>query len=1188
VICPTCATDNRAGAKFCVECGTPLAAGCPTCGTVNPPGAKFCSECATPLAASARPGATAQPIGPSPVGAASEPVAERRLVSVLFTDLVSWTTIAAGRDAEEARDLLSRYFELAQVVIERYGGVVEKFIGDAVMAVWGTPVAREDDAERAVRAGLDLVDAVRGLGPGIEARAGVLTGEVAVTIGATNQGMVAGDIVNTASRLQSIAPAGTVVVGETTQRAAGVAIVFEAVGEQVLKGKTAPVPAWRAVRVVAQRGGVGRSESLEAPFVGRDEELRQLKDLFHATAREGRARLVSVVGPGGIGKTRLAWEFLKYVDGLLDRVWWHAGRSPAYGDGISFWALGEMVRGRAGLVETDDEPTTRARIADTVREHVADETEAAWIESALLALLGLETGIASAQLFAAWRTFFERLAATSPVVMVFEDLHHADNGLLDFIDHLMEWSRGVPITVITLARPELLEKRPDWGAGKRAFTSIYLEPLPPEAMAKLLAGLVPGLPAKATAAIIARADGIPLYAVETVRMLLAQGRLVLEGEAYRPVGDLDDLAVPETLTALIAARLDGLDAADRALVEDAAVLGQSFTTAGLSAVSGVAPDVLEPRLRALVRRELLVLDVDPRSPERGQYAFVQALIREVAYNTLAKKDRKVRHLAAARFFESLGTDELAGGLAGHYLAAQRLAADEAEADALAAQARLALRGAAERAAALGSHEQAITFLEQALEVTTDPADRADLHERALGSAMQGLQPDVVVRHAEAVETERRATGDRAAMAKAIAVHAQVINNYRGDPATAKTMLERAWTEYADLEATSTGVDLMVALGRATRGLDDQAAALAWIDRYLPIAERLGLLVPTARGILGRGVTLLVSGRPREGTILLRGAHQLALSHDLADVALNCRVLLTFYEQWGEPAAGLALGREGLEIGRRVGSRSYGFQMVGNTAICACRVGEWDWAGALLDEWLSLEVTGSFFAEFFVDRAILRALRGELAEAGADVDEAARLRASITDPQFESYEVFARSWAALAAVDLAGAIAHAERAVTVTGYFAPLALPLGARAALWAGDAATARRLMDKLAEASYWGLALEADRVCLGAGIAALEGRTVDALAGYREALRAYRQLDLAFDEALAGIDMAILLGPSEREAADVAAAIATARETLTRLGAAPFLARLEAAVSGGSPPADRDAEPGRSADVTRVRSGSS
>ena len=443
--------------------------------------------------------------------------------------------------------------------------------------------------------------------------------------------------------------------------------------------------------------GATAPDTLEAPFVGRDDELRLVKDLFHATGRERRARLVSVIGPAGIGKTRLAREFLQYLDGIAETVRYHEGRSPAYGEGISFWALGEMVRRRAGLLETDDEPTTRARIAETVAEHVPDEAERRWIEPALLTLLGIDGGIGSEQLFGAWRTFFERMAASDPVVMVFEDHHFADSGLLDFVDHLLEWSRDVPIYVVTLSRPELLEKRPDWGAGKRNFVSVHLEPLPEPAMRALLAGLVPGLPEAAIRAIVARADGIPLYAVETVRMLLADGRLVLEDGAYRPVGDLADLAVPATLTALIASRLDGLGTADRALVSDAAVLGQSFTPAGLAAVSGLDEAELEPRLRTLVRRELFTLQLDPRSPERGQYAFVQALIREVAYNTLAKPDRKRRHLAAARFFESLGTDELAGGLAGHYLAALANTSDAAEADALAHQARIALVAAADRA-----------------------------------------------------------------------------------------------------------------------------------------------------------------------------------------------------------------------------------------------------------------------------------------------------------------------------------------------------------------------------------------------------------------------------------------------------------------------------------------------------------
>ena len=1071
---------------------------------------------------------------------------------------MGFTPFAAARDAEDVRETLTRYFDLATDVIGQYGGTVEKFIGDAVMAVWGAPVAQEDDAERAVRAALDLVDAVRTLGAGVQARAGVLTGEAAVTIGATNQGMVAGDIVNTASRLQSAARPGTVLVGEATERSASGAIVFEDAGEHELKGKDGPVHAWRAVRVVAQRGGRNRSDTLEAPFVGRDEELRQLKDLFQATSRERRPRLVSVIGPGGIGKSRLAWEFLKHLDGLLDRVWWHAGRSPAYGDGITFWALGEMVRGRAGLVEADDEATTRARIAETVREHVPDPAERARIEPALLALLGIDVEIGSAQLFAAWRTFFERLAATSPVVMVFEDLHHADQGLLDFIDHLMEWSRGVPITVVTLARPELLDRRQDWGAGKRSFTSIYLEPLPPAEMERLLAGLVPGLPAKAVASIVTRADGVPLYAVETVRMLLAQGRLVLEGGSYRPVGALDDVAVPETLTALIAARLDGLDPADRELVADAAVLGQSFSIAGVAAVSGTPASELEPRLRALTRRELLVHDVDPRSPERGQYAFVQALIREVAYNTLSKRDRKVRHLAAARHFEQLGTDELAGGLAGHYLAAQRLAADPAEAHALAAQARVALRGAAERASTLGSYEQAIAFLEQALGITADPAERAWLHGAIVLAARQGLDAALVVRHAEAAVAEHRRTGDREAIASAIAEHGRAIKYVTSDPDSALAVLDAAWAEFSDLEQTEAGVELMGAIAASHSGRNDVAQAASWTDRYLPIAERLGLLEATTRGMISRGSSLLMVGRPREGIVVLRGAHQLALANDLRDLELTGRVLITFFEQWGEPAAGIALAREGIEIGQRLGSRAYGFQMVGNASICAFRTGDWDWAGALLDEWLAIDTVFTQQAEFFVDRAILRTLRGD--DAAADVEAATRLRISggITDPQWESYELWATAFAAFIAGRYDEARSLGTRAVALTTYFAPLAYPLVTRSALLAGDSAGASATLALMDASGYRGPALSADRLVALAGIDALEGRGASAVAGYREAIRAYRQLGLAFDEAIAAVDMATLLPAGERAAPDVAAAVATARETLERLGSRPFLERLD------------------------------
>ncbi|MGZ6269449.1 MAG: adenylate/guanylate cyclase domain-containing protein, partial [Candidatus Limnocylindrales bacterium] len=880
--CSACGTENPGGSKFCSGCGAPLAAVCPSCGTANLAGSRFCNECGSAIVPAAR--------GAAAPDSAARPLAERRLVSILFADLVGFTPFAEERDAEDVRETLSRYFELARDVIERYGGSVEKFIGDAVMAVWGAPVAREDDAERAVRAAIELVDAVGALGQGIAARAGVLTGEAAVTLGATGQGMVAGDIVNTASRLQSVAPPGTVLVGDSTQRAASKAIMFEKAGEQTLKGKAAPVPAWRALRVVAEVGGRNRAETLEAPFVGRSDELRLLKDLFHATGREKRARLVSVIGPAGIGKTRLAWEFLKYVDGLVEPVWWHAGRSPAYGDGISFWALGEMVRRRCGLLEADDEPTTRQKVEATLAEHVLDADERRWIEPALLALLGLESAIASEQLFGAWRTFFERLAATAPVVMVFEDFHFADAGLLDFVDHLLDWSKGAPIYVVTLARPELLEKRPDWGAGKRSFISLHLEPLPDSAMRELLAGLVPGLPEAAARAIVARADGVPLYAVETVRMLLADGRLVRDGEVHRPAGDLTRLAVPETLTEVIAARLDGLEAVDRGLLLDAAVLGQSFTVAGLAAVSRVGETDLEPRLRALVRRELLTLQADPRSPERGQYAFVQALIREVAYNTLARRDRKTRHLAAARFFESLGSEELAGALATHYVAAYHNAGEGPEADALGAQARIALRAAAERAISLGSLGQAVAFLDQAREVTKDEAELAELLERAGSAASDGGLGEVAEDRLRRAVELRRALGDPDGIAGATArLGETLISGLR--PEAALAVLEPAAAELLGQEPGSAhpagphsadspgvgpgGVALLAQLSRAYFFHEEHRRAIEVADRALAAGELLDLVPTVSDLLITRGSALANLGRSYEGLGVIKAGLDLA-------------------------------------------------------------------------------------------------------------------------------------------------------------------------------------------------------------------------------------------------------------------------------------------------------------------------
>ena len=545
IACSNCGAENPLDKKFCGDCGTALVSVCASCGGSNAPDKKFCGDCGAPLQVSAVSEATADP------EAAAAPVAERRLVSVLFADLVGFTTASEGRDAEDTREVLTRYFDSSRQIVERYGGTVEKFIGDAVMAVWGAPVAQEDDAERAVRAALDLVSGVSALGqevgaPDLRARAGVLTGEAAVTLGAQGQGMVAGDLVNTASRVQSAAEPGTVLAGETTKRASEAAIVYEDAGSHEMKGKAEPVQLWRASRVVGSRRGEGRATGLEAPFVGRDREFRLVKDMFHASGDDRRASFVAVVGVAGIGKSRLAWEFEKYVDGLVENVWWHRGRCLSYGDGVAYWALAEMVRMRARIAEDDPPDEALAKLHAAIEEHVPDAAEREWVEPRLQHVLGLTDRVAPDRedLHSAGRLFFERMAETGPVVLLFEDLHWADAALLDFIEYLLDWSRSHPLYVLTLSRPELGERHPTFGTRIRNSSALTLEPLDDEAMDALLHGLVPGLPEELGVTIRDRADGIPLYAVETVRMLLDRGLLERDGDVFRVSGPVEALEVP--------------------------------------------------------------------------------------------------------------------------------------------------------------------------------------------------------------------------------------------------------------------------------------------------------------------------------------------------------------------------------------------------------------------------------------------------------------------------------------------------------------------------------------------------------------------------------------------------------------------------------------------------------------------
>jgi class 3 adenylate cyclase/tetratricopeptide (TPR) repeat protein len=1153
VVCPNCAAENQALAKFCVECGTALALACPSCGAPHAPGQRFCAECGNALAAPAA--ALPQP---------EAPAAERRLVTVLFADLVGFTAASEQRDAEETRELLSRYFDTCRRLIELYGGTVEKFIGDAVMAVWGTPTATEDDAERAVRAALDLVTAVPELDPALQARAGVLTGEAAVTIGAEGEGMVAGDLVNTASRVQSVAEPSTVLVGETTRRASEQAIVYETAGAHELKGKAEAVEVYRALRVVSGRGGELKSTGLEAPFVGRDRELKLIKDLFHASAQDRRAHLVSVAGIGGIGKSRLTWEFYKYFDGIVELIWWHRGRCLAYGEGVAYWALADMVRMRCRIGEEEDAESARRKLRATLEEHVPDAGEREFVEPRVAHLLGLEEGREADRqdLFAAWRLFFERLADQGPVVLAFEDMQWADTSLLDFVEYLLEWSRDHPLFVITLARPELQERRPSWGAGQRNFTSLFLEPLSDEAMRALLDGLVPGLPDRLRDQILDRAEGVPLYAVETVRMLLDRGLLALDGASYRLTGEIERLEVPETLHALIAARLDGLSPDERRLLQDGAVLGKTFTRAAIAAVSGLSEGELEPLLSSLIRKEVLGVQADPRSPERGQYGFLQELMRHVAYETLSKRERKTRHLKAAEHLEqAIEVDEIAEVLASHYLAAVEAAPEADDVTTIRDRARNMLTRAGERAASLGAPDEGHRYFERASELADDAADEATLLVKAgklAGPAGQLSEGRVQLERAMALYEE---AGDESSAALA-SVGLGDIDVFEGKLDEAARRFESALPaleargESAELAAT------LAQLGRVQALRGSRERALVTLDRALGLAERLRLDEVLVHALTSRAISVIYEGRFVEARVLLEGAVDLAHEGEFHDAwfraAGNLGVLLTDADRYADA---IDLMREvetrAIQLGDRenvVYARVAVFSLLGI-------VGRWSEALALADQLRQVE--GSRFAKAELVGAVrVRCERGEVTEAervmreyewGRD-SEQPELAAAALASNARLLRAQGKPADALAAAELG--LAHRDELATTATYI-KASLVEAIEAAFDAGEFHRIEELLTSIEALSPGELtgSLDAQAARFRARLDAARGQDEGVDGSFRRAQAIFREFGIPFYLGVAELEHAEWLASQGRRD-EAEPLLAEALEIFERLEAKPWLER--------------------------------
>ena len=1115
--CPSCESNNPDAAQFCATCGTALALTCAHCQAELTPGARFCISCGRPVSRSDEPAAVE-----GTHEAEASPLSERRRISVLFVDLVDFTALAETMDPEEVRSVQARYFEVARSIVATYGGTIEKFIGDAVMAVWGAPLAHEDDAERAVRAALAIVYAVDRMGGAasgraLHGRAAVTTGEAAVTIGALGQGMVAGDLVNVAARLQSRAPTGGVLVDLTTRERASGAASFKRVGSLALKGRTGRLEAYRATSAEDGPAG-GRTGVHTGPLVGRDRELGELTALMSNVMRDGRCRLVSVTGIAGIGKSRLAWELDRWVDEHPDQIAWHDGRALAYGEGIAFSAVAQMIRRRARIGGGAPPELARRQLGSALEELIRDDAERRWIEPRLATLLGRgeTTEFDRDELFAAWRRFFERISERTPVVLVFEDLQWADPSLIDFIEYMATWSRTQPIFILAIARPELLDRRPSWGAGVGSFTSISLERLPEDAMRELLAQRAPDLPRELVQPILEHAGGVPLYAVEVARMLgdrrdrAEERRLPTAGVPATQAGQID---VPDSLHGLIAARIDSLPPDERRLLLAAAVLGHRFRPGALVTVAGGDAARTRERIDALLRRELLTVNEELSSPGHGELGFVQDLVREVAYHTLARTERRALHLAAARYLETLDED-VAEQLAGHLVEAHRLTSQPREADRLARRAVAALRHAARGATALHVPERALGMLDAALRLGA-VGERPVLLAEAADAAQAAGRLEIAEEHFRELIAVQAGAGKRQEAALSRARLASVmLSAQRNEPALVE--LEAAMRAIRNWDSDASGVALAAVLARARTVVGDDREALAWADRALAAAQRLELTGIATDLRVTRGTARFALGDEEEGLIDLRAAIAQAQDSGLLHTELRARNNEAWALLGDDPRAAMETARLGLELATAMGLGDIAVPLADIACTAAIETGDWGWALETIEELAQRGIPDTFRIVLAANAATIRTLRG--ASDAMDALDALEPLPPDTDRQVVAAVRQARAWAALVSGELEDARRLAQEATDgYVGNDPAYQRALASRAALWAGDRRSATAGITSLAAPGRWGRATEATLATMDAGLAALDGQ--DAHSRYRDARSAWEALGLPLQLALCMLD---------------------------------------------------------------------
>ncbi len=980
---------------------------CQSCGFNNPPGFRFCGTCGARLADVER---DAREV-------------ERKVISALFCDVVDSTARAERLDPEDVRSVLSPYYEGVRAHLVRFGGTVEKFIGDAVCGIFGAPRTYGDDPERAVRAALairDWVAEINDLDPrlGLHLRLGVATGEAVVALGArTSDGeaIAWGDVMNTAARIQTAAPIDSILVDEPTYRATRNVVEYGEADPVQAKGKNEPVLAWRALAPRARRG-VDLAQRGRGPFVGREHEFELLRLALDRVGERRSPELVSIVGEAGIGKSRLAFELFRWVEDQPTYFTWRQTGSSPYGDVLTYWALGEIVKAQAGILETDDVAATAHKLSRGVGDLVPDPAEAARIENHLRSLVGLDApavthGDQRRAAFVAWRSFLEAVAREYTLVLVFEDVHWADAGVLDFIEHVLDWSHGVPILILCTARPEFVELRPEWWSRENA-TTIALAPLSNDDMAGLVAALAPSeVASQAKDAIVGAASGNPLFAVEFVRMLVDQPEQAPTAESVR---------------AVIAARLDALSAEDKLLLQDAAVVGKVVWPGVLSKLGDRSRRSVEERLRELVRREFMTR-VTPSSVQgEDEFTFRHDLARDVAYEQLPRVRRAEIHRRTAEWLESLSPDrtkDRAEMIALHYVSAYEYAvASNSDVTELVEGARLSLRSAGDRALALNSFATAARHYRDALDIWPD--EDPDLPALLLTLGKSRYYADAEgAEELAAAETGFRALGEGELAAEAADLYANLLYSSAGSR-EAQEHLSRALELVEGLGASRVRTEVLLDLAVFNTLAADPERTAVLAGEALRDAEALELPELQARALAMIGASRLLSGDP-EGRADLERSVTISEEIDSISASHHCGILADFECSYGNLGKCFELQGRARGHAERFGHAAHIQWLSAERVAEHYWTGRWQEAIAVADAFLADTEDVAHFMEPYCHATLgrIHIARGDVTAALDDTLAALEKARSAEDPQMlcPALAVRARALAAAGARQDADAV-----------------------------------------------------------------------------------------------------------------------------------------------------------------------